>query len=254
VASITSKLPTDWKDLQNQVASILTECSFKVESPKDVPLARGSVEVDVYAEEESNGRTYSILCECKNWRSPIPQTVVHGFRTVVADMGVNRGYIIGSSGFQSGCYEAIVNSNVKLVDWKEFQSEFMSTWLDKFFYNHITEHLDTIMTYSEPLVPHWFDLASESDKEVLEGLNHKYLPFGVLAMSLSRYPRLLGPEKPPPTLPLRIALNPEYIQVLGLPDSVLDATGYRELAQGMIEYGRLATEEFEIIRRRNGIA
>jgi hypothetical protein len=40
------------------------------------------------------GRRYTTLCECKYWRSAVPQAVIHGFRTVVGDIGANKGYAI----------------------------------------------------------------------------------------------------------------------------------------------------------------
>jgi hypothetical protein len=60
---LTNKQPQDWKDLQNKVAEILSECGFNVEM--EVETARGKGEIDVYAEEIIMGRKYSIACECK---------------------------------------------------------------------------------------------------------------------------------------------------------------------------------------------
>lgn len=70
---ITNKEPDSWKDLQTKVAEILGDCGFSVEIEKNVTTARGQVELDVYAEEEIKGRKYTIICECKYWKSAIPQ-------------------------------------------------------------------------------------------------------------------------------------------------------------------------------------
>lgn len=32
------------------------------------------------------------------WRSRVPQNVIHGFRTVLADIGANVGYIVSMAG------------------------------------------------------------------------------------------------------------------------------------------------------------
>jgi restriction system protein len=103
---ITSETPGDWKELQEDAASILRECGFKVEVEKKVTTVRGEVEIDVYAEETVKGRKYTILCECKHWASRVPQSVIHSFRTTVADIGANVGYVISTSGFQAGAYAA----------------------------------------------------------------------------------------------------------------------------------------------------
>ncbi|WP_416206758.1 restriction endonuclease [Oceanobacter antarcticus] len=71
---------------------------------KKIETVRGDVELDVYAEEVIKGRKYSIAVECKNWSNNIPQHVVHSFRTVVSDLGVNAGYIVAKTGFQSEAF------------------------------------------------------------------------------------------------------------------------------------------------------
>lgn len=84
---ITSKFPQSRQDLQADVARLLAECDFDVEVEKTLAAARGVVEIDVYAEEQFRGRKYTIICECKFWQNRIPQNVIHGFRTVVSDIG-----------------------------------------------------------------------------------------------------------------------------------------------------------------------
>ena len=118
---ITNKLPDTWQDLQKQVALILEESGLTVEIEKVILSVRGKIEIDVVASENIDRRTYSILIECKHWKSRIPQTIIHGFRTVISDIGANIGYIISTNGFQSGSYEAAEYTNVKIVTWEEFQ-------------------------------------------------------------------------------------------------------------------------------------
>src|SRR6516162_241671 len=98
---ITSRQPEGWQELQEAVGAVLRECGFTVEIEKKLDAARGTVEIDVYSEEVVNGRKYVILCECKHWNHRVPQSVIHGFRSVIADSGANLGYIVSSAGFQS---------------------------------------------------------------------------------------------------------------------------------------------------------
>lgn len=118
--------PDDWRDLQRQVATILSDAGMAVETEKTVQTARGHVEVDVHAEDRLRGRRYVVAVECKHWRARVPQTVIHAFRTVVSEMGANAGYLVSSSGFQSGAMTAAELTNVRLVTWEEFQAEFAS--------------------------------------------------------------------------------------------------------------------------------
>jgi len=120
---ITSGTPVDWRDLQEQVAGILRECGFTAEVEKTLATVRGNTSVDIYAEETVKGRKYVILSECKHWTAAVPQQVIHAFRTTVADVGANVGYVIASNGFQSGAFAASELTNLELT-WEQFQAAF----------------------------------------------------------------------------------------------------------------------------------
>lgn len=91
---LTTHIPADWRDLQTAVASILAQSGFSVQIEKVIQTVRGRAEIDVFGQEAVEGRTYTVLCECKNWAARVPQNVIHGFRTVIGDAGANLGYII----------------------------------------------------------------------------------------------------------------------------------------------------------------
>ena len=44
---------SDWKDLQRQVKIILQECGLNSETDKKIRTARGTVNIDVYAEDKA---------------------------------------------------------------------------------------------------------------------------------------------------------------------------------------------------------
>ncbi len=134
---ISSTKPTSWKDLQNKVGELLFECGFQVEVEKVIKTVRSDIEIDVYAEENIDGRVYSILCECKYWGSAIPQTIVHAFRTVISDIGTNVGYIITTSEFQSGSVRTSENTNIELLTWEKFQNLFFMSWYSKYFFKKL---------------------------------------------------------------------------------------------------------------------
>lgn len=120
--------PSDWKQLQEFTATILSECGFDSEIEKTIETVRGKVEVDVYAERKAPFESKTI-CECKYWQSPVPQTIIHAFRTIINDAGASQGYIISKAGFQKGAYEAVDKSNVSILSWTEFQEKFKLEWL-----------------------------------------------------------------------------------------------------------------------------
>lgn len=93
---------------------------------KAKPHARGTSELDVYAEQRLGNHVSSLACECKHWKSSVPQAAVQTFRTVLADTGIDAGYVISTSGFQSGARDAARHTNVRLVNWSEFVGIFAS--------------------------------------------------------------------------------------------------------------------------------
>jgi restriction system protein len=242
---LTQNVPATWQDLQIDVATILSQCGFSVELEKVVENVRGRVAIDVYAEETNHGRRNLILCECKHWQSAVPQQIIHGFRTVVSDIGANAGYIIALSGFQTGAFAAIAHTNVKLVTWLEFQSEFEVTWLKQYFTPTITEELDALMSYTEPFAPAWFGKLTDEDKQAYSDLVEAHSSLGILAMQFSKYHRMIRDEAHA-TLPLRDC--DETIE--GLPDDVLDATGYADLLQIIVQRGHDVVEQFRDYREK----
>jgi restriction system protein len=167
---ITPHIPKSWKDLQNKVGEILQGCGFQVEIEKSIQSVRGSVEIDVYAIEEVDGRVYSVLCECKYWKNNIPQTIIHAFRTVVNDTGCNKGYIITTSKFQKGANESSFKSNVELLTWNEFQNIFFESWYSNFFYSKLNNVLFIKENY------HWFDYfdnLNSDDKSLYFSIKNK---------------------------------------------------------------------------------
>ena len=252
MALLTATSPSDWKALQEEVAAILDECGFTVERERVFETVRGSVELDVYAEETVNGRTYSIACECKHWQSRVPQTVIHAFRTVVADLGVNVGYIISSNGFQSGAFSASELTNLKLLTWEKFQEEFCNTWLENHLSPTITNQLDPIIACTDILVPTWFTKVPDHEIPVLRSLREKYTPFGILMMTFTRYARFLRTDGFP-DLPLRHSIKDPFSNPDKIPDAIMDATGYRDLLGHVMEYGKTAIAEFFTVKERNNV-
>lgn len=245
---ITRREPAGWRELQDMVSRILSECGMTVETEPRLTTARGQVEVDVYAEESVKGRRYSIICECKHWKARVPQTIVHGFRTVVADIGVNAGYIVGSSGIQSGAVVAADLTNIKLLIWEEFQLEFEETWLDLHFYPGIGRELDPLFTYSEPFLPVWFTELEEEDKARYLALKERYDTFAALMMSFSHYSRMLRQGEGPPRLPIADRLPATSLMMESVPAAVFTADAYGDFYDVVVPFGKKVIAEFRALR------
>lgn len=60
-------------------------------------------QIDVYWEFELAGLVYKTIIEVKDWKNPVPQTLLHSFKAVIDDIpGTVKGIFVSRSGFQSG--------------------------------------------------------------------------------------------------------------------------------------------------------
>jgi len=249
---IEASAPGRWQDLEARVARILMECGYDVEMQKNVRLARGDVNIDVWADDHSS-RQNIIAVECKRWARPATRNVVHGFRTVVGDSGANTGLIVSSAGFQKGAVEAAAYSNVQLLDWAQFQAMFMLQWFRHYMLPTLEEETDALHEYTEPINSRILRKAGAlplDRRERFKALRERYLPLAVssLAFQPLAFDRLLpAGESPVPSLPLRTSMHWPYRSKLGdlVPDDVLDATALRPLMDALLEHSRCATAEFD---------
>jgi hypothetical protein len=187
---IDHEIPEDWKGLQNGVALILQETGFEVEIEKTIQTVRGTVEIDVFAIDKTQSPEIVYLCECKYWNSPIPQTVAHAFR-VMSDYGANVGLIISKVGFQTGTNITTENTNVKLIDWFEFQELFKERWLRNFV-EYLYEIAVPLVDYSEPVNGSMERIAQRLSSEGysrFQVLKTKYFTFASLGVMLKFLPK-----------------------------------------------------------------
>lgn len=146
-----SPQPTDWKDLQSSVAETLKAIGFEVEIEKNIITPRGSVEIDVWAQDNSGNEPITYLIECKNWNKKIPQTVVHSLTTVMHETGANVGYLISKKGIQSGAEGYLQKTNIKALSYSEFESLYFSSWWGCFMNLLSGSYVDRLLQYTEPI-------------------------------------------------------------------------------------------------------
>lgn len=126
---IFDESPRSWKELQSRVAQVFSELGCDVTLEKTVHLPRGSVALDIVVRDKSTAPHSLYVCECKHWSKRVPKSVVHGFRTVVSELGANRGFLIAGNGFQVGSIEAAEFTNIDLLTWRQFEELMFDRWL-----------------------------------------------------------------------------------------------------------------------------
>jgi restriction system protein len=243
---IDHRLPKNWRDLQKQVAQILQECGLHSEIEKDIQTVRGVVNIDVYAEDIGSQPKIIYLIECKHWQSAVPKTIVHAFRTVVADYGANWGFIVSSGGFQSGTFEAAANSNIRLLTWEKFQKLFVMRWIKNFMVPQLYKEIYPLVEYTEPINSRIFNKADKLD----DNSHHRFIELRKTFQDLAFLTLPLYAQEPfnmmPRNLPLR-NLKPFDTKdgQFALPDEVLDAICLRDLVNLIIREARKGLAEFD---------
>jgi len=159
VPIIDSNLPGSWQDLQIYVAKILSEIGLSVTVGQTVSTARGEIELDVMAIDETSLEKIRYIIECKNWEANIPQSVIHSFTTVMHETGGNIGFIIARNGFQSGAIEFVKYTNIKLYSYIEFETTYLNVWFQKYFLVQLCASNDSLLQYVE-------DIGSRRDRRV----------------------------------------------------------------------------------------
>jgi hypothetical protein len=251
--------PTSWQDLETGVARILTECGYDAEVQKNVDLARGDATVDVWADDHSSPQNV-IAVECKHWVRPATKNVVHAFRSVVGDSGANTGFIVSSAGFQRGAIEAAEYSNVRLLDWHQFQEIFALRWYKRYMTLTLSEQTSSLQEYTERYNARVIrDSASISQDKLqqLRILRDRYKPLAECVYAFNPIHDLVMPggAKLPP-LPLRrTRFNPFRSNETGLMSSdmtsisedMLNASALRPLMETLVKHSLYAIAEFDAI-------
>ena len=160
--------------------------------------------MDVHALDRASTPEVTYICECKNWATPVTKTIVHGFRTVVADAGAHLGYIVSRSGFQSGAFAAAQNSNIRLVTWGEFQGVFLERWKEG-RYEQLSPSFEELFEFFD----YFCDPIGNAITGRKEGREERLAEFNDLIQRYSLqaganpWNRMFAKPRFPPLLPLR---------------------------------------------------
>lgn len=233
--------------MQNEVASILRECSFTVETPKVVTTVRGEVEVDVFAQDPRHDPQLLYVVECKNWTKRVDKGVVHAFRTVVADFGANWGAIVSSSGFQRGAFAAAEKSNVRLLNWVGFNDLFSERWIERFLAPQLYEAVDPLIEYTEPVNSRIFRKAGrlpEQNQTRFRELREEYAALAFYAGAIGFRPDLAMGVPFDFGMPSQIELIERAAPPI-VPADVANAPSLRDYLDRLLAYLQSAVAEFD---------
>jgi len=111
----------NWKTYQKEVAQLFKELGCIVEIEAAVQGARARHEIDVWVRFARFGIQQAWAIECKLWQRPIPKEKILALKSVVEDVGADRGILIAESGCQPGALAAASSTNISLMTLNELR-------------------------------------------------------------------------------------------------------------------------------------
>jgi restriction system protein len=104
-----------WRDYQEEVAAFFRALGLEATTNETIEGARTKHDVDVLVRSRQLGLDVLWLVECKAWRNPVSKDKVFVLRTIVDDVGADRGLMMAERGYQSGALEAARLTNIVLT-------------------------------------------------------------------------------------------------------------------------------------------
>jgi Restriction endonuclease len=109
-----------WRAYQEQAAEFFRKIGCEAEVEATVVGARAQHKIDVWVRFKQFGLETRWVVECKCWNTPVTKEKVLVLKSVVDDVGADRGLLISEAGFQSGAVRASGHSNVTLTALRDF--------------------------------------------------------------------------------------------------------------------------------------
>jgi Restriction endonuclease len=110
-----------WKKFQEVAAQSFRQIGCVAEEDISVKGARAEHDVDVLVTFDSYGFKVKWILECKAWNTNIPKEKVLALKSIVEDVGADKGLIICKNGFQPGAIKSAVHTNIELVSLDELK-------------------------------------------------------------------------------------------------------------------------------------
>lgn len=113
----------DWYHFQERICNHFISIGARAETNVKVQGVRTNHEIDILVKTKFLGQDIQWIVEAKKWNHKVNKLHVLALRTIVDDVGADRGFIISGKGFQSGAIEASENSNISLTTLSELIKE-----------------------------------------------------------------------------------------------------------------------------------
>ena len=114
---------SDWYIFQEEIKDHFESLGADAETNVSIQGVRTNHDIDVFVKTRFLGENLAWVIEAKHWKSKVTKSQVLTLRSIVDDLGADRGFIISLSGFQSGALEAAGKTNVSLKTFDELKED-----------------------------------------------------------------------------------------------------------------------------------
>ena len=101
-------------------------CNFKITHNVRIPVEDGTYQIDVYAVFTAMGVEFKVLCECKQYSSPVGRDKVAILNDKLKSVGAHKGILLSTSGFQSGAIQYAKVHGIALIRVDDYHFEYLS--------------------------------------------------------------------------------------------------------------------------------
>ena len=105
-------MAADWFNYQEEAAAFFRGLGLDAQTNVTVQGVRTQHDIDVLVKMHHVGFDVTWVIECKHWKSKVSKLHVAGLRTIVQEIGADRGILLCEAGFQSGAIEAAQLTNI----------------------------------------------------------------------------------------------------------------------------------------------
>jgi hypothetical protein len=111
----------NWKNYENLTAELFRNLGCQVEFGPTVDGARARHKIDVLVKFSRFGIEATWVVDCKFWRKPVTKEKVLALKSVVDDIGADRGLLVSERGFQAGAVRAAGHANITLTSLEQLR-------------------------------------------------------------------------------------------------------------------------------------
>lgn len=105
----------DWQEYQKTVAKLFRRLGCFAKINATVEGTRAKHKIDVWVIFRKFGIVSRWVIECKRWRTHVSKEKVLVLKSIVEDVGADRGVLITELGFQKGAINAAKSTNITLT-------------------------------------------------------------------------------------------------------------------------------------------